>query len=186
MTFALLSPPEDAYFFPFLEVFLRRIMPDCKTVILYPKDGVPFSQEVVVVAFPEDLRHFRLPEGKVQYILLGEGGETSLSPLGRIVFSWKDAASTLWQKFCVGEANLLFVGDEGHPLFLLLRELQKGEHFIKESPEKQVLFVDRASRVRPFLEGNEKSFPSQSAKSISAVASRTTRDEIVRRCPWCH
>lgn len=158
VTLALLSPPEDAYFFPFLEVFLRRVMPDCRTVVLHPGDGVPFSQKVIVVAFPENLRHFKLPEGGIQYILLGEGGEGSSSLLGRIVFSWQDAASTLWQKFCAGKANPLFVGDEGHPLFLFLGEIQKSEHVIGGSPKKQVLFVDRASRVHPFLERNEKSF----------------------------
>ncbi len=144
----LLSPEEDAYFFPFLEVFLRRTLPGKQIVLLHPGDAFPPSSEYIVVAFPKVLERFKPPQGKVWGILLGEGEGVPFPLLGRVMFSWEDVAQALCRALCPGgRVNASFVGDGDHPLWRYFLELC-GDG----SAQKRVVFVERASQARPFFE----------------------------------
>lgn len=145
----LLSPREDRYFFPFLEVFLRRIMPGYEITTLSPDDIVPSRKRYIVVGFSEELRRVRLPKGKVDYILLGERNGVAFPLLGQVAFRWQETALAICKSLCAGgRRGFLFWGESTHPLFVLLEELcEDGER-----SGASVVFVDRISRVRPFLE----------------------------------
>lgn len=147
-TVVLLSPQEDAYFFPFLEVFLRRTLPGYEIVTLSPRGILPPREEYVIVGFPQELQRVQLPEGKVSCILLGEADSISFPLLGQITFLWQETATTICKKLCAtGGRRFLFVGKGTHPLFMLLTQLCG----TVENSEEPVMLLDRVSSARAFL-----------------------------------
>lgn len=158
---ALLPPPDDTYFFPFLEIFLRRSLPRYQVVTLSPGGSIPPFEELVVVAFSEDLGSFLVPpsEGNVSCVLLGNGGETPYPLLGRVVFSWESVKESLQQELSGEKQGFLFVGERIHPLFPFLETLLGRGCIGRDVHEESVVVVGQASLVQPFLKKkNERSF----------------------------
>lgn len=140
------------YFFPFLEIFLRRILPEYEVVTLSPENAFPPCEEYIVVGFPETLKRLRPSKEKVYSILLGEDDGTSSFLLGQIVFSWEDTALAIGKRLCANKKmDILCIGEHDHPLFVLLAELCKGKYSDESTFAGRVICVDRVSRARPFL-----------------------------------
>lgn len=147
----LLAPQEDAYFFPFLEVFLRRTLPEYQILLLHPGDAFPVASEYIVVASSESLRNFRLPGGNVWGILLGEGEDPPFPLLGRIVFSWQEVAQTICNTLCSGKTvHARFVGKDLHPLWICFAKLC-GDESRRSDAQDLVVFAEGVSQARPLL-----------------------------------
>jgi hypothetical protein len=101
----LLSPAHDGYFFSFLEVFLRRSLPDYRITTIITGEGIPQVEGAIVVGFPEDLKVLERSRKKPLAIVLGEDGDLSISVLGRVVFAFEEVARVLQKE--------LFAGKEG-------------------------------------------------------------------------
>lgn len=150
-TIVLLSPLEDAYFFPFLEVFLRRVLPEYEVTTLSPGGTLPPREEYIIVGFSRELQQVEFPQGRARCILLGEEGGVSVPLLGQVTFLWQETALAICRKLCAeGEKGRLFAGESAHPLRVLLVRLCEG------NSGKPVVLVDRASLARSLLgEGKE-------------------------------
>lgn len=157
-TVVLLSPQEDAYFFPFLEVFLRRTLPGYEVVTLSPGDAFPPREGYIVVGFSETLQRLKPPKEEAYGILLGESRGVSFPLLGQIVFAWEDTALAICKKLCADiRMSFLFIGERTHPLFALLAELCGDKHHDGSTSTGRVLCIDRVSRARSFLRGEKDS-----------------------------
>ncbi len=149
----LLSPQEDVYFFPFLEIFLRRVLPEYEVVTLSLEGVFPPREGYIVIGFSEALKRLRLPEEEVRGILLGESSEVSFPLLGQIIFSWRDTALALCRNLCANKKiNFFFIGEQAHPLSIFLAELCGNGRFDKGVFTEDVICIDRISRARSFLE----------------------------------
>ncbi|WP_438318154.1 hypothetical protein ACP6EK_03855 [Candidatus Caldatribacterium sp. SIUC1] len=155
----LLSPAHDEYFFSFLEVFLRRSLPDYRITTIITGEGIPQVEGAVVVGFPEDLKVLERSRKKPLAIVLGEDGDLSIPVLGRVVFAFEEVARVLQKElFSGGKGEFLFVGEERSP-FLPLLGLLGEARFFGEVEEERVVVVERAFQARPFLRvKNERPF----------------------------
>jgi len=155
----LLSPAHDGYFFSFLEVFLRRSLPDYRITAVTAEEEIPQVEGVIVVGFPEDLKVLERSRKKPLAIVLGEDGDLSISVLGRVVFAFDEVAKVLREELFAGErGEFLFMGEERSP-FLPLLGLLGEARFFGETEKERVVVVERAFQARPFFRAkNERPF----------------------------
>ncbi len=155
----LLSPADSGYFFSFLEVFLRRSLPDYQITTVTAEKEIPQVEGAVVVGFPEDLKVLKRSRKKLLAIVLGEDGELSIPVLGRVIFSFDGVAKVLRKELFAGERGVfLFVGREHSP-FLPLLGLLGEARFFGEAGKEHVVVVEQTLQARPFLRAkNERSF----------------------------
>jgi len=152
----LLSPAHDEYFFSFLEVFLRRSLPDYRITTIITGEGIPQVEGAIVVGFPEDLKVLERSRKKPLAIVLGEDGDLSISVLGRVVFAFEEVARVLRKELFAGERGVfLFVGGERSP-FLPFLGLLGEARFFGEAEKERVVVVERAFQARPFLRAKDK------------------------------
>lgn len=155
----LLSPADDGYFFPFLEVFLRRSLPDYQITAVTAGEEIPRVEGAVVVGFPEDLEVLERSRKKPLAIVLGEDGELSIPVLGQVAFSFEEVARALQKElFARARGEFLFVGEE-RSLFLPLLGLLGEARFFGEVEKERVVVVERVFQARPLLRAkNERPF----------------------------
>ena len=155
----LLSPAGDGYFFPFLEVFLRRSLPDYRITAVTVGEEIPQVEGAFVVGFPEDLEVLEYSKEKPLAIVLGEDGEFPMPVLGQVVFAFDEVVKVLQKKlFAGGRGEFLFVGGKRSP-FLPFLGLLGGVHLFGEAEKERVVVVERALQARPLLRAkNERPF----------------------------